>query len=78
MYGVDRFDAILPPGTGAILAVASSLPTVVAGNDGSISVKRQMQVNLTADHRVIYGADGAAFLKDLSNLIENNPEQLAS
>ncbi|MFM7266672.1 MAG: dihydrolipoamide acetyltransferase family protein, partial [Cyanobium sp.] len=40
MFGVDRFDAILPPGTGAILAVAASRPTVVAGKDGSIAVKR--------------------------------------
>ncbi len=77
MFGVDRFDAILPPGTGAILAVAASRPTVVAGADGSIAVKRQMQVNLTADHRVIYGAHGAAFLKDLAALIETNPESLA-
>lgn len=78
MFGVDRFDAILPPGTGAILAVAASRPTVVAGKDGSISVKRQMQVNLTADHRVIYGAQAAAFLKDLAQLIETNPESLAT
>ncbi len=77
MFGVDRFDAILPPGTGAILAVAASRPTVVAGKDGSIAVKRQMQVNLTADHRVIYGADAAAFLKDLAELLENRPESLA-
>jgi len=77
MFGVDRFDAILPPGTGAILAVAASRPTVVAGKDGSIAVKRQMQVNLTADHRVIYGADAAAFLKDLAELIETRPESLA-
>ena len=77
MFGVDRFDAILPPGTGAILAVAASRPTVVAGKDGSISVKPQMQVNLTCDHRVIYGAHGAAFLKDLGQLIETNPESLA-
>ena len=77
MFGVDRFDAILPPGTGAILAVAASRPTVVAGKDGSIAVKRQMQVNLTADHRVIYGADGAAFLKDLAELIDTRPESLA-
>ena len=77
MFGVDRFDAILPPGTGAILAVAASRPTVVAGKDGSIAVKRQMKVNLTADHRVIYGADGAAFLKDLAELIETRPDSLA-
>lgn len=77
MFGVDRFDAILPPGTGAILAVAASRPSVVAGKDGSISVKPQMQVNLTCDHRVIYGAHGAAFLKDLAQLIETKPESLA-
>jgi len=78
MFGVDRFDAILPPGTGAILAVGASLPRVIANQDGSISIKRQMQVNLTADHRVIYGADGAAFLRDLANLIENIPQSLLS
>ena len=76
MFGVDRFDAILPPGTGAILAVAASRPTVVAGKDGSIRVANQMQVNLTCDHRTIYGADAAAFLKDLAQLIETNPESL--
>ena len=78
MFGVDRFDAILPPGTGAILAVGASLPKVVASKDGSISIKKQMQVNLTADHRVIYGADGALFLKDLAYLIEKNPHTLLS
>jgi pyruvate dehydrogenase E2 component (dihydrolipoamide acetyltransferase) len=77
MFGVDRFDAILPPGTGAILAVAASRPTVVAGKDGSIRVANQMQVNLTCDHRTIYGAHAAAFLKDLAQLIETNPESLA-
>jgi pyruvate dehydrogenase E2 component (dihydrolipoamide acetyltransferase) len=77
MFGVDRFDAILPPGTGAILAVAASRPAVVAGKDGSIRVANQMQVNLTCDHRTIYGAHAAAFLKDLAQLIETNPESLA-
>ncbi|MCP9928704.1 dihydrolipoamide acetyltransferase family protein [Cyanobium sp. CH-040] len=77
MFGVDRFDAILPPGTGAILAVAASRPTVVAGMDGSIRVASQMQVNLTCDHRTVYGTHAAAFLKDLAQLIETNPESLA-
>jgi pyruvate dehydrogenase E2 component (dihydrolipoamide acetyltransferase) len=35
-----------------------------------------MQVNLTCDHRVIYGAEAAAFLKDLADLIEHNPQSL--
>ena len=78
MFGVDRFDAILPPGTGAILAIAASKPKVVANKNGSISIKKVMQVNLTADHRIIYGADGAAFLRDLSILIEETPESLIS
>ena len=77
MFGVDRFDAILPPGSGAILAVAASRHAVIAGKDGSIRVGRQMQVNLTCDHRVIYGAHAAAFLQELAQLIETNPESLA-
>ena len=78
MFGVDRFDAVLPPGTGAILAVAASRSMVVASKDGSIAVRRQMNVNLTADHRVIYGADGAAFLRDFADLIESRIETLAT
>ncbi|KAK7279709.1 hypothetical protein RJT34_24766 [Clitoria ternatea] len=71
MFGVDRFDAILPPGTGAIMAVGASQPTVVATKDGRIGMKNQMQVNVTADHRVIYGADLASFLQTLSQIIED-------
>ncbi|KAK1308116.1 hypothetical protein QJS10_CPA09g00359 [Acorus calamus] len=75
MFGVDRFDAILPPGQGAIMAVGASKPTVVAGKDGFFSVKNKMQVNVTADHRIVYGADLAAFLQTFAKIIEN-PESL--
>jgi pyruvate dehydrogenase E2 component (dihydrolipoamide acetyltransferase) len=76
MFGVDRFDAILPPNTGAILAIGGSQPQVVATKDGAIAVRNQMQVNLTADHRIIYGADAAKFLQDLANLIESDAQSL--
>ena len=76
MFGVDRFDAILPPNQGAILAVGASRPTVIAQKDGSLAVRSQMQVNMTCDHRVIYGSHGAAFLKDLADLIEHKAESL--
>ncbi len=76
MFGVDRFDAILPPGMGAIMAIGASRPCVIATDDGLLGVKRQMQVNITADHRVIYGAHAAAFLKDFAKLIETDPQSL--
>jgi pyruvate dehydrogenase E2 component (dihydrolipoamide acetyltransferase) len=76
MFGVDSFDAILPPGQGSILAIGGSQPTVVATPDGMLGVRNQMKVNMTSDHRIIYGADGAAFLKDLCDLIENNAQSL--
>ncbi|XVF43030.1 hypothetical protein PTKIN_Ptkin02bG0007800 [Pterospermum kingtungense] len=75
MFGVDRFDAILPPGQGAIMAVGASKPTVVADADGFFTVKNKMLVNVTADHRIIYGADLAAFLQTFSKIVEN-PESL--
>ncbi len=76
MFGVTQFDAILPPGQGSILAIGASQPQVVAMDNGLMGVRRQMQVNITCDHRIIYGADAAAFLKDLADLIENNPQSL--
>lgn len=76
MYGVEQFTAILPPGTGAILAIGGAHPALVATSDGSFSIKTQMQVNITCDHRVIYGAQAAKFLHDLAQLIETKPESL--
>ncbi|MHC5727470.1 MAG: 2-oxo acid dehydrogenase subunit E2, partial [Nostoc sp.] len=76
MFGVDRFDAILPPGQGSILAIGASRSQVVATPDGLFSVRQQMQVNITCDHRIIYGAHAAAFLQDLAKLIETNPQSL--
>ena len=75
MFGVDRFDAILPPGQGSILAIGASRPQVVATPEGLMGVKRQMSVNVTCDHRIIYGATAAAFLQDLAKLIED-PQSL--
>ncbi len=76
MFGVDSFDAILPPGQGSILAIGSAQAKVIATADGMMGVRNQMRVNMTSDHRIIYGADGAAFLKDLCDLIENNAQSL--
>lgn len=76
MFGVDKFDAILPPGQGSILAIGASRPQVVATPDGLFGVRQQMQVNITSDHRIIYGAHAAAFLQDLAKLIETNPQSL--
>ena len=76
MFGVDTFDAILPPNQGSILAIAASRPEVVATTDGMMGIRTQMKVNITCDHRVIYGAHAAAFLKDLAKLIETNSQSL--
>lgn len=76
MYGVDSFDAILPPGQGSIIAIGATRPTVVATADGMMGVRQQMTVNITCDHRIIYGADAASFLKDLSKLIETDVQSL--
>lgn len=76
MFGVDNFDAILPQGQGSILAVGGSQPQLVADESGMIAIKRQMKVNITCDHRIIYGAQAAAFLKDVATLIESNPHSL--
>lgn len=76
MFGVEQFDAILPPGVPGILAVGASKPVVQLGSNGLIGVEKVMSVTLTADHRHIYGADGAKFLQDLTSLIESDVTEL--
>lgn len=56
-------DSAWHAGTAAILAVGASRPTVTATEDGLIGVKKIMSVNLTADHRLVYGAQAAEFLQ---------------
>ncbi len=76
MFGVDRFDAILPPGTGSILAVGGTKANVVALDHGAIAVRRQMNLTITCDHRIIYGAHAAQFLQDLAKLLEADSHRL--
>ena len=73
---------LLPPllplpaaGTSAILAVGGSKPVVTVDAGGRIGVEKQMVVNLTADHRNVYGAHAAEFLLTLKAVIES-PDQL--
>ncbi|PSC75275.1 branched-chain alpha-keto acid dehydrogenase subunit E2 [Micractinium conductrix] len=75
MFGVESFDAILPPGQAAILAVGGSKPVVTVDENGRIGVEKQMNLNITCDHRIVYGAHAAEFLLTLKSVIEN-PDQL--
>ena len=58
MLGVSQFDAIPSPGTSAIFAIATKGPQGVP-------------VTITADHRIINGADAAKFLNAFKGLVEN-------
>ena len=44
-------------------------------NDLTIDTWMYLQVNVTADHRIIYGADLAAFLKTFAKIIQD-PDSL--
>ncbi|GMI25861.1 hypothetical protein TrCOL_g9366 [Triparma columacea] len=72
MFGVSAFDAILPPGTGTILALGGTKKVVVPDQKAVLGLKTvsQMEVTVTCDHRPIYGSDAALFLKTLANVME--------
>lgn len=56
--GVLQFDAIVPPGATAILAVAAP------ADDGTV-------LTLSCDHRVVFGADAARFLASLGERLSD-------
>jgi pyruvate dehydrogenase E2 component (dihydrolipoamide acetyltransferase) len=69
MYGVDDFKAIVSPPEAAILAVGAVQRRVVV-KGGQVEVGQAVQLNLSCDHRVVYGAEAATFLGDLRTLLE--------
>ena len=75
MFGVRRFNAVVNRPQAAILAVGEVAPRPWVTPDGGISVRRLMDVALSCDHRIVYGAEGARFLQLLRRLLED-PTQL--
>lgn len=71
MWGITSFQAVINPPQGAILAIGAIIEIPVIKN-GSIVLGHQLTLTLSADHRVIDGAQGAAFLKTLKTLVEGN------
>ncbi|NUM33170.1 MAG: 2-oxo acid dehydrogenase subunit E2 [Candidatus Brocadiae bacterium] len=69
-YGIEEFTAIINPPGSAILAVGEVKKQPVVIED-KVAVEDIMKVTLSCDHRVIDGAVGASFLKDLKEMIEN-------
>ncbi|OJH39666.1 pyruvate dehydrogenase complex dihydrolipoamide acetyltransferase [Cystobacter ferrugineus] len=70
MYGIDSFIAVINPPQAAILAVGSVSDKVVV-RDGQMVIRKVMTVTLSGDHRVIDGAIGAEYLRELKALLEH-------
>ncbi|OJD25117.1 pyruvate dehydrogenase complex dihydrolipoamide acetyltransferase [Blastomyces percursus] len=78
---VERFTAIINPPQAAILAVGTThkVAVPVEGDESSsASVKWDDQIVVTAsfDHKVIDGAVGAEFMRELKKIVENPLELL--
>lgn len=70
MFGIHRFTAILNPPEACILAVGAVKEQPVTEN-GQVVSRSIMNITASFDHRIIDGAVGAAFLKDLRILLES-------
>lgn len=69
MLGTDDFTAVINPPQAAILAVGAVAPRAVV-RDGELVARTTMRATLTADHRVVYGADAARFLATVKEILE--------
>jgi pyruvate dehydrogenase E2 component (dihydrolipoamide acetyltransferase) len=70
MFGIKRFTAVINPPQAAILAVGEMTPRPVV-QDGEVQVRPIMELTLTCDHRILYGADAAQFLGRIRERLEN-------
>ena len=70
MYGIESFTPIINQPELAILGIAAIVDTPVAIN-GEIKIRPMMNLSLTADHRVVDGAEASRFMKRIKEIIEN-------
>ena len=71
MFGVRRFNAVIYPPQAAILAVGEVARRPVVDEQGEIVARYELDVALSCDHRVVYGAEAARFLQTLRSLLEH-------
>jgi pyruvate dehydrogenase E2 component (dihydrolipoamide acetyltransferase) len=69
--GIDSFSAVINPPQGFILAVGRITKVPVIDDCDQIVVGHRMSLAMSCDHRVIDGALGAEYLKELRHLLEN-------
>jgi len=69
--GIDSFSAVINPPQGFILAVGKITKVPVVDDGDQIIVGHRMSLTMSCDHRVIDGALGAEYLKELRHLLEN-------
>jgi len=69
--GIDSFSAVINPPQGFILAIGRITKTPVIDDGDQIVVGQRMSITMSCDHRVIDGALGAQYLKELRHLLEN-------
>jgi pyruvate dehydrogenase E2 component (dihydrolipoamide acetyltransferase) len=70
MLGVDRFTAVINPPHAAILAVGA-LRTQPVVRDGELAVGQTLELTLTCDHRILYGAEAAELLGRIAGHLES-------
>ena len=68
---IDSFSAVINPPQGFILAVGKITKIPVVDDCDQIVVGHRMSITMSCDHRVIDGALGAEYLKELRHLLEN-------
>jgi pyruvate dehydrogenase E2 component (dihydrolipoamide acetyltransferase) len=69
--GIDSFSAVINPPQGFILAVGKITKVPVVDDSDQIVFGYRMSITMSCDHRVIDGALGAEYLKELRHLLEN-------
>ena len=70
MYGVRSFEAVINPPQAAVLTVGAMEPRAVV-REGSVVIREQLDVELSCDHRILYGADGAALLARIREILQS-------
>ena len=70
MFGVTHFTPLINPPQAAIMGVGAPRETVRTDTDSALVPARTIEVTVTADHRMLDGAEVASFLQTLRESVK--------
>ena len=70
VFPIEEFAAIISPGQAGIIAMGRNEKRLFIDDENRMQIRRAASLTGSFDHRIVNGAEGAAFLEKVKEILE--------